>query len=58
MVDKSTFNSRATALVDISPVSMPITRSLKTAAGSDLSLYPSQASHSFTKTDWQKLSKW
>ncbi len=30
MVEKSTFNSRATTLVDIPAVSMPITRSLKT----------------------------
>ncbi len=30
MVDKLTFNSRATALVDILAVSMPIARSLKT----------------------------
>ncbi len=30
MVDKWTFNSRATALVDIPAVSMPIARSFKT----------------------------
>jgi len=30
MVEKLTFNSRATALVDIPAVSMPIARSLKT----------------------------
>jgi hypothetical protein len=31
MVEKLTFNSLATALVDISAVSMPIARSLKTS---------------------------
>ncbi len=32
MVEKRTFNSRATALVDILAVTMPIARSLKTCA--------------------------
>ncbi len=38
MLEKLTFNSRATALVDIPPVSMPIARSLKTCDICDLVL--------------------